>query len=641
MLSLLTSNTATIGALLGVVISLTGLVANLLTHRRGSPGSLTIWLSIGLSAEALLTSGYLRWLCASTGAICALAYQRWRQHQPDVPPSESLPTPLIFTILGIVSVSFVLLYRLGPEHIPVLVWEGTVILNYFQELPTLNLWKAFVTRLLWAQGLLSEGDRSLLYGFPTLYLLTLKSSLLSIRVFSVAYFLGATLCFATLCKRFCNPTIGRIALFTFGLNELGLVFGRYGSSIASTLFGVVIAFLACASLIARPSISRGIFAAFSLYIATLAYAPGRIVVLILLAMTVVGLLECRFRPLRLRIYVTLILCAGILLVCTAQGRFGYIGAFSYVRGEKFSTMIQSGLWPDRLVERWRAFRAENRPPNAADYLSFGTALVTEVTIPQMAQLLSPFDQAPAVTRNFSHDPLSLELYAKPLYPFMLVGILMVSRNASRWISNTLLAWMVVGCAPILLTNRVDSFRTSILIVPLAVWAAVGIAEAINEARRARVPQSIVAIFLVATVIGVTTIRATLLHFPGVSPSATELVITNLEPRFLRNATIGVENIDFRTLALTKIILLHREQHGMTNPATIIQDGSYANLIKPEPSEERTKALDGLTRNLTHNNPLILGPYNSVAPALEELSRRGFTVRPIRVQHLEVAFVVKE
>jgi len=641
MISLLTSNTATIGAIVSVVISLIGLAAGLFARRRGIPASLNMWLSIGLSALALMTTGYLRWLCASTGVVCALAYQRWRRYQPDVPPSESLPTPLIFTILGIVSVSFVLLYRLGLEHVPVLVWEGTVILNYFQELPTLNLWKAFGTRLIWAQGLLSEGDRSLLYGFPTLYLLTLKSSLLSIRVFSVVYFLGSTLCLATLCKRFCSPTIGRIALFTFGLNELGLVFGRYGSSIAATLFGVVVAFLACASLVARPSISRGIFAAFSLYLATLAYAPGRIVVLILLAMTLVGVIECRFRPLRLRIYVTLILCAGILVVCTAQGRFGYIGDFSYVRGEKFSTMIESGLWPDRLVEKWRAFRAENRPPNVVDYFSFGTSLVTEVTIPQMAQLLSPFDQAPAASRNFSYDPLSLELYAKPLYPFMLVGILMVSRYASRWICNTLLVWLVVGCLPILLTNRVDSFRTSILIVPLAVWAAVGIAEAINEARRARIPQSIVASFLVATVIGVTTIRATLLHFPGVSPSATEVVITTLEPRFLRNATIGVENIDFRTLALTKIILLHREQHGMTNPTTIIQDGSYANLVKPEPSEDKTKALDDLARNLTPSNPLILGPYKVMAPSLAELSRRGFTVRPIRVQHLEVALVVKD
>ena len=259
MFSLLDQNNAsTTGAIFLICLALVGLIAGLIARRGGVSASLSIWFSIAFGALALLTTDLLRPLCASIGVACAVTHRCWRARYTNGHIPCSTRSRQILTCIGVLLISFALLYRLSSEYLPPLVWEATVILNLLAEMSNLDLAQALGSRLLWTQGLLSEGDRSLLYGFPTLYLLTHRSSLVSVRLFSALYFLGAALGLALVCKRFYNPTIATLALFTFGLNELGLIFGRYGSSIASTIFATVLAFGACASLANSPSISRAI-----------------------------------------------------------------------------------------------------------------------------------------------------------------------------------------------------------------------------------------------------------------------------------------------------------------------------------------------------------------------------------------------
>jgi hypothetical protein len=632
---------ATAGTVFIVFLALVGLASAIVARRRGISVSLHLWFSLALTSLALLTTDYLRFLCATIGTICAVLYSYWRKGHPEDLSYSSLPASRMFTAVGVVCISWVLLYRVSSDFLPPLVWEATTILNFFDEMPTFNFSHALEARLLWTQGLLSEGDLSLLYGLPTLWLLMKQSSLVNVRILSALYFVGAALSLAIFCKRFFNRSIATVVLFAFGLNELGLIFGRYGSSIASTLFALIIAFFACASLVARPSIRGAILAVFCLYMATLGYAPSRVIVVILASMTLLGILRNTLKHLQARASIGLVFCAGISVVCRAQHSVGHFIYYASVRGEEISSMFTSGFWPDPLQERWRSFKAENRPPNVIDYLSFGKALLTETTLPQARQLLSPFDHAPSAAREFFYDPLRLELYAKPLFCFMLIGLLMASRHSSRWIQTTLLLWVVLGCAPVLLTNRVDSYRTSMLLIPLSVWLAVGISEVLNELRRVRVPRLVVACALLTTVLAVTARHGASIHFTGVARSTTDLAIANLEPRFLHNATIGVGVQDFKQVALTKILLLQRKQRGMAIPSQLMPAEHYDALVRKEPSEARSTVINQLFQDLANNNPVILGPYNAMTSTLAELSSRGFKPRLIRVEEQELAIVLPD
>jgi hypothetical protein len=176
------------------------------------------------------------------------------------------------------------------------------------------------------------------------------------------------------------------------------------------------------------------------------------------------------------------------------------------------------------------------------------------------------------------------------------------------------------------------------LIPLSIWLAVGIAEALNEARRARIPPVLVTCVPLAAALAITLHRTDSLHFAAVSPSATDLVIRKVPPRILHNATVGVEAIGFRTQALTNVLLLQREQQGWINPRIIMPEKTYQELVSSEPSEEREKAFEKLVEDLTNHRPLIVGPYHVMTPTLEALSRRGFKVWPLRVRHLELAYV---
>jgi hypothetical protein len=632
---------STASTLFIILASLVGGGFTLINRHEDASVSLQLWLSIAFGSLALLTTDILRALCAAVGLLSALAFRRWRNGQSDDLVNSSLPSGRLFPIVAVISVSWVLLYRLGDEFLSPLVWEATVILNHLQEIDTLEGPQALRSRLLWSQGLLSEGDRSLLYGLPTLYLLTVHSSLESLRIFSVLYFLGAALCMYSLCKRFLNSTIATVTLFTFGLSELGLIFGRYGSSIAATLFALTLALWACGSLVTRPTVRGALVALLCLYVATLGYAPGRIIVLILIGMTVLGIASQSTTRVSSRVCVALVLGAGVIIVGATQHHFGRLHSYAFARGEQITTMFKTGYWPEPLLEQGHSFRDENRIATAQDYISFGKVLLSSTTLPQLSELISPFDQANPITRRFSFDPLSLELYAKPLYPLLLIGLVMASRYTSRWTHVTLLVWATLGCAPVLLTNRVDSYRVSALLIPLSIWIAVGIAEALSEARRAKIPRPLTAGLLLGVVASVTAYRGGSLHHSSGPHSSTARILNKLQPRFLANATIGVEAAEFGTVALAKILIFRRNQLGMAVPSSILTAAQYKALSGREGPEARSRAIDHLVQELNNNKPLIIGPYAAMLPVLQDLAHRGFTVQSLRVEGRSFAFVVKQ
>jgi hypothetical protein len=616
------------GALFVLSLGAIGALWGIRNSRSRKEMSPSLYLALGFGSLCSLTDGMLRWIAFGLAILSAISH--WVSHRGESsrpPPSKT--ATYLFSGLGLLAVAFLLFYRLVPNFRIPLVWEGTVIHSFIIEMQNFTVPEALLRRSLWSEGLLSEGDASLLYGFPTLLLLSVHSSLFSLRIFSVIFFLTAALLIGFFCKRFAHAGVGAIACAVFGLNELGLVFGRYGSSIAATLFSVVVAFCCCAMTVTRPTLLRVGIAVIALFIATLGYAPARLIVLALIVMTLVGLYShtsiSRFRYLVL----TTVFCLGVGSVFLVQRHFSHSQLFVSARQEQFFKLFYSGMWPDPLLPKWRAFKEETREPLLVDYLSFGSELVLNTTLPQLLDLTLPFDQAPAKKREFSADPLFLELYAPYLVPFLFIGILMSSTYFPPWVTQTLLVWCVAGLAPVLLTNRADSYRTSMALIPLSLWIAVGITETLNEFRKTLFPAPLMGAILCGALVATTTSRMHALSVPHVLPTPSDRLIESLQPRFINKAILAVEEQEFRRAAQSQLLLLRRQQQGLPIPKEILSAGKYQALTSSAESaaELHEQILVEITKTLESGSAVVLGPRAKMETAIREITARVSEVSP--------------
>jgi hypothetical protein len=616
------------GALFVIFLATIGALWGVRNRRAREEMSPSLYLALVFGSLCSLNDGMLRWLAFGLAIVSSISH--WASHRRvSSRSSPSKTAAYLFSGLGLLAVAFLLFYRLVPNFIIPLVWESTVIHSFLFELQTFNLPEALLRRFLWSEGLLSEGDASLLYGFPTALLLSVHSSLFSLRIFSVIFFLAAALLMGVFCKRFAHAGVGAAACVVFGLNELGLVFGRYGSSIAATLLSVVVAFLCCALTVARPTIFRVGLTVTAMFIATLGYAPARLVVLALIVMTLVGLCSNTSISSCRRLLLTTVLCLGVGSVFLLQRHFTHAQLFVSARQEQFFKLFNSGMWPDPLLQKWRAFKEEKREPRFADYLSFGGELVVNNTLPQLLELTLPFDKAASDKRKFSVDPLFLELYAPYLFPFLLIGILMVSSYFPRWVTQTLLVWCVAALVPVLLTNRADSYRTSMALIPISLWIAVGIAETMHEFRKTLFPTPLMGAVLCAALAAITESRMHALSVPHVPPTPSDMLVESLPPRFINGAILAVEEQEFRRAAQSQLLLLRRQQIGLPIPREILSAAKYQALTSSAESakELHEQVIIDMTKNLQSGSAVVLGPRASMETAIREITARVSEISP--------------
>ena len=626
------------GALVVFIIALAGLTWGTRRNSSQDSSSLALWCTLAFGSLSLITFEYIRWISVGLSFGSALTYWRASQHGTVQFPHPSRASILFFSASSYIALAFLLLYRLGTNyHIP-LVWEGSIILHYLTELKTFDVWSALGARLLWMEGLFSEGDLSLLYGFPTALLLKVHSSLFSLRIFSVVYCIGAAALLFVTCRRFANLTIATIAVAAFGLNELTLIFGRYGGSVAGTIFGILVALLACGSLVAHPSLLRTLWALVSLFVATLGYAPARLVVVLLFGGTVIGVLAHRTITQRTKMMLIGALCSGVLLCGGIQRSFGRFDAFFSARHEQILYLFSSDTWPEPMMKELDTFRTERRLPTTSDYISFTKDLISSTTLYQLQTVISPFTKASPRSRHFYSDPIFLELYAPYLFPFLIVGALICARRSSLWFQGIMIGWIAVSTVPILLTNRVDSYRTSMLLVPLSVWIAVGISEVVSELRRIRFPAPLLAIVLTGSLAAVAVSRVDQLSAPDVPPTLTDRIIESLEPRFLHQSIIGVERQDFRSVAQTSLILLRIQQQGAAAPARVLPLKEYESLFSNGDADTRRQTLEYISGVLSHGAFAVLGPRSQMKEALSQLQQQGYRVYTDTTNNTEYALV---
>jgi hypothetical protein len=568
------------GPLLLLVISTIGLLWGLRNSNSRSRAHPSLWICVGSGALSVLTEDALQWTCCALSLLGGVYYSFLSGTGTAVRQEEqrlSRRATIMLGALGIVAIVLTLLDNLSRNLQLPLVWEATVILSFIPELNPLSIVDALGNRLLWSEGLLSEGDQSLLFGFPTAILLSFASSLFSLRIVSVIAFAASTLLLVLTCQRFMNPIIGLVILFAFGLNEVGLLFGRYGSSIAATIFSVIAALFCCARCVSRPTVYRVLIAFGALYLATLGYAPGRLVVLLLLVATTLGIAINHTITIRNRFAVTGILCALVGLMVLIQNHFGRVDSFLSAREEQFFMLFKSGFWPDEMLPEWEAFVNEGRDPQISDYVRLGSSLILKTTGPQLLELVSPFHKANTLARRFHADPLHQELYAPCLFPFLILGVFLSRKKCSAWFFWVLLGWVAVATVPVLLTNRADAYRTCMLLVPIGMYIAIGLSETWVEARRTGVPAGLAGALICCVVVNTASTRMSTLSKEGVSPTLTERVITELEPLLINHAVVAAEELNFRGRAQAEILLLQRQQRGLAIPAEVLHEEEYKEL----------------------------------------------------------------
>lgn len=629
------------GALILLTIACFGLLWGLRGRASRASGSASLWLCLAFGSLCSLTDGPARWM--SCGLSVGSAFIHWKTRTGEVPelPVSRVTASLIFS-LGLSLTAFFLLHQLVPNYRVPLVWEGTVIRSFMLELQDFDISNAFLKRLLWTEGLLSEGDHALLYGFPTVTILHAYSSLLSARIVSVALFLAATFLMAVFCKRHAHIAVGVAACVVFGLNELGLIFGRYGSSIAATLFSLVVALLCCANVVIRPTFPRIAVSGMALYVATLGYAPARLIVLVLIGMTLFGLYNNK-RVSRLRLLtLSAVLCVCVVSVFLIQRHYGRSNFFLSARNEQFFRLFGSGLWPDDMLPKWRAFQQQQRVPDLSDYLDFGQELLMKTTVPQLRDLILPFGRAPSIWREFSADPLFLELYVPYLFPFLIMGALQSSSYLSRWTNQTLWIWSFSALVPIIFTNRVDSYRASMALIPFSIWIAVGVTETVRELRTTRLPGLITGLLVYGAIAGTAASLFGSLALTNVTPTTTDHTIESLEPRFINGSIIAVEAQEFRGAAQTQLLLLGRKQRGVPVPSEVLSAGKYNALMSRSQSDRelQDKTIEDMARTLEGGAVVIIAPRAEMDPAIQRLGALGFKAYPSPTLGDRFAIIIK-
>lgn len=472
-------------AALGVLITFLIFVVSLLsrTHRSRMVASLSA--AVALTYGAFFVSPLSQWALVACSSILIISSLRRLELDSGNTPSKSSPPSksLSLILVAMLPVAGLLTYRLRSFSAIPLTWEATTMTALLAELQRpQSLWQILKGRLLWSDGILSAGETSLLFGMPSLILSReFGPSISLLRGVSVFWILGAVFTFALLFKRRFGGFAPYIATLVFGLNELILIYGRYGSSIAGTMFAVVLAILLAFRLAERGEFLCAFCFSLALYLATLGYGAARISVLILLLvffLTIPFSSHSRGR----RWGIVLIVVGVVGSVSFLEARYNRHNNLLKARAEQiFYMSSQNQLL---FTSTTLAAREDSKAPLSwQERVGVASELIQKATGPQLWKLLNPFSPEKRSQFPFQDDPPFIKIFAPSLFPWMLLGFWAVWRPGRRHIAITCLSLVVLGVIPLVLTNRVDSYRAIFLTIPLSIWITVGISEFIDAAGR--------------------------------------------------------------------------------------------------------------------------------------------------------------
>lgn len=544
---------------------------------------------------------------------------------PGPGPHEDATRParrgsLLALLASLLAAAGFLFYALDKPSQLLQTWECSVLLDFENEMikgPSPAA--AAASRLLWQEGLLSSGGDSLLYGLPTLLLLSKHAaSLFSLRIAAALLALASLgLCWAVT-RHLLGGTAAACGAVLWLLAPPFLCYGHYATSLSAMWTALWLALWAVSALVSRPSPARAALAAAALYVATLQYAPGRIVVVALLGLVAVAL-PAATATWRTKGVAALLLVAFVSAVLAIHARKHRIVEFYATRGEQ-------------------VFGIRQYPHEAAKYLGHSVAAeplswietahlalrLAETNLSTFRAHVVPVIPLPRNGEAFFVDPPPIPLLPRAAVPLALWGLALSFRSAksSRLFLTGLFVVFVLASLSLLQTNRVDAARAAGLLPFLVIWCGLGAADLLARVDRAAGRPVAAAAALLFVLGGAISVTSAILPAEMPRNVVGESLLAEIEA-IDGPVRLGVQ-APYQAVGSAWLAALDRlHRRGELLPALLDPDLVARLASEPESHPEAVNELVGIAR-LT---PLLLGPATDFSRLHPLLEAGGLSVEP--------------
>lgn len=512
-------------------------------HMLPLPASIRPWVA-GLAGAAWMADGAMRRRREQTG---------WSDGR-----GGGMRSALVYLGLLVLVTGLLLFHDLSGFAGSLLVWESPVSREFGDAfLRGEGAGHFLVQRLLWDEGLMSSGQNSLLYGAGTYALFPLCGfTVFTLRLIPVLAALASIVALFFLVRRFHGPMLAAAAASMLSFSTIFLFYARYGTSSSTTVLTVIAAWFTVWLFLSggRGAWWQGPLCGVALFIATLHYSPGRLVVLVFLGIVVLYQ-AIAWRRLwwrrALGLALLLAIVSGVWLC--ERGCNRHSEAFLNARGEQYLNFLKDRFYLKEYLKRdVDPSRLTNR-----DRLELLWRVV-QTTVPQYEWFFTPARTVGTPgSEVLDFDAPRIKLFFAPWVVFVLLGLSYSVFRWRDWRHATLLAWLVLCTPLLLLTNRVDAHRIFLLVLPVTLWAAWGVWDAARAMRFAGVP------------VVLQHILAGLLLFAALQNAAQQL--------FSRQATRSAwcERLQKAITSVNRPVLL------VVGPGISHMDASWANLAMLE------------------------------------------------------------
>jgi hypothetical protein len=365
----------------------------------------------------------------------------------------------------------------------------------------------------------------------------------------------------------------------------------------------------------------GLAAAGAAYLATLAYATGRVVaVAVVLTTLLYGTRRWRRLPRdRRRVLISVVVVLAALWL--VQAAFDRSREFVDVNQEHIVTTNVRPEWVEDLLGE----DADPEHLTLHQRLIMIKKVVAEDLLNLKKVLSYSFNHSTNPWEVLVNDPPEFPLAQRPVLLFALWGFsvsLAVWRR--RW--PVMLAIVLAAATlPILLTNRVDIHRLSLAALPVVVWAAMGLVAASHVMRECRIPAAARHVVGAVLLVLVAAANSTFLFFPQ-PPRPSRLVAeVQAEVSTIRvPVVVGIAD-NHRSEGEIELLLLDRQRLDRGDQYELLWQETVRSLTKEdEPDAKTIVRIEGML----HDATVILTPRRDFDGAISALRARGMRAQAI-------------